>query len=247
LNGSLNPNPNNNETYDQDSRRRQPPPVTANPTRFNNNTDNQIPLAPGVKNLPLAWQDLPQNFQTQLRRLLPIYYDITGPSRNLVNQDPYVPPNLFEDGEPNPNVKDFLDDRSEYIDSKQFEPPNKSKLNFLNFLLFLFNLIFSLKANEIKGDIYEVVIFVTIPDTENPEQKKWQATVREKNRTVQSEFGPIKLGGRTIGTFAVADQFPLQGSEVTVQSIVLDEQTQEPIKIILSNSEEILKIVPPQE
>jgi hypothetical protein len=241
------------DSFDENSRRRQPPPVSSNPSRFSGKNAGQIPLAPGVGNLPKAWQDLPKNFQDQLRRLLPVYYDITGPNGNLVDRDPYVPPNLFEDGEPNPNTEDFLSDRNEFIDFSQIELPNRSNVNFLNLLLSLFNLVLSLSADDIKGDDYEVVVFTKIGDDEQRGERsdsEWQATIREKEREVAS----INLGGRTIGDFTVGEPFPVQGSEVSVQEIETEEQEiageekiQVPIKVILSNGEEILKAEPKDE
>jgi hypothetical protein len=245
------------DSFDENSRRRQPPPVSFNPSRLSGNNAGQIPLAPGVGNLPKAWQDLPKNFQDQLRRLLPIYYDITGPNGNLVDRDPFVPPNLFEDGEPNPNTEDFLSDRNEFIDFSQIELPNRSNTNFLNLLLSLFNLILSLSADDIKGDDYEVVVFTKIGDDEQRGERsdsEWQATIREKERDIETSEGTIKLGGRTIGDFTVGEPFPVQGSEVSVQEIETEEQEiageekiQVPIKLILSNGEEIVKAEPKEE
>jgi hypothetical protein len=252
LTGSLTGNNLDSDRFDPDSRRRAPPPVSFNPLRFNKD-NGQIPLSPGAVNLPKEWQDLPKNFQDQLRRLLPVYYDITGPNGNLIDRDEFIPPNLFDDGEPNPQTDDFLVDRSQYLDESQYEPPNKSKINFLNLLLFLFNLIFSLKAADIKGDNYEVVNFLkTSDDPQRAERTEpgWQATVREKIKEIDSEEGNIKLGGRTIGDFNVGDSFPVRGAEVTVQEIITEEEDTAggvkqdvPIKIILSNGEEILKAV----
>jgi hypothetical protein len=89
-------------------------------------------------------------------------------------------------------------------------------------------------------------------DNSTPEQptegSKWQATIREKLRTVQTPFGPIRLGGRIVGTFKEGDAFPVEYSEVTVEEIVVESQEgiageplQEPIKVRLSNGKEILK------
>jgi hypothetical protein len=241
------------DSFDKDSRRRQPPPVSFNTARFSGNNAGQIPLAPGVGNLPKAWQDLPKNFQDQLRRLLPIYYDITGPNSNLVDRDPFVPPNLFEDGEPNPNTEDFLSDRNEFIDFSQIELPNRSNTNFLNLLLSLFNLVLSLSADDIKGDDYEVVVFTKIGDDEQRGERsdsEWQATIREKEREVSG----INLGGRDLGDFTVGDPFPVQGSEVSVQEIEVEEleiagegKIEVAVKVILSNGEEILKAEPKDE
>jgi hypothetical protein len=216
------------DSFDENSRRRQPPPVSFNPSRLSGNNAGQIPLAPGVGNLPKAWQDLPKNFQDQLRRLLPIYYDITGPNGNLVDRDPFVPPNLFEDGEPNPNTEDFLSDRNEFIDFSQIELPNRSNINFLNLLLSLFNLVSSLSADDIKGDDYEVVVITKISDDEQRSERSesvdstdsaWQATIREKKKEVDVKFDndgndisnedqfpfvhpeDVTAGGRPIWTF----------------------------------------------
>jgi hypothetical protein len=241
------------DSFDENSRRRLPPPVSFNPSRFSGNNAGQIPLAPGVGNLPKAWQDLPKNFQDQLRRLLPIYYDITGPNSNLVDRDPFVPPNLFDDGEPDPNTEDFLSDRNEFIDFGKIEPPNGSNVNFLNLLLSLFNLVLSLSANDIKGDDYEVVVFTKISDDEQRDERsspEWQATIREKEREVDG----INLGGRNLGDFSVGDPFPVQGSEVSVQEIEIEEleiageeKIEVAVKVILSNGEEILKAEPKDE
>jgi len=300
-NANVNRNsPRYGDGFDENSRRRAPPPVSVNPARFssaNNRTppivgfdsgvtdpgvtapgvtdpgvtdpvitdllvsrrtgSSQIPLAPGVENLPKEWQDLPQNIQNQLRRLLPIYHDITGPNSNLIDQDPYIPPLLFDDGEPNPNVEDFLSDRDESLDTSQFEPPNRSKFDFLNLLMSLFNLILSLKADDIKGDDYEVVVFKKISDDEQREERTesdWIAAIREKEREIPTPFGTVSLGGREMGDFSVGDPFPVTGSEVSIQEIETEEleiageeEIEVAIKVILSNGEEILKAEPEEE
>jgi len=235
--------------FEQNSRRRAPPPVSFNPINFNIEKQSQIPLAPGINNLPKEWQNLPENFQNQLRRLLPIYYDITGPNSDLTNRPPYVPPSLFNDGEPNPNTEDFLGDKDQGLDTSQFEPPNRSNIDFLNLLMSLFNLISSLDSDEIKGDNYEVVVFTKTGDDKQRSERsepEWQATIREKER----EESGVKLGGRNVGNFTEGDPFPVVGSEVTVQTIETGEleiaggeKIKEIIKVILSNGEEILKAV----
>jgi hypothetical protein len=80
------------------------------------------------------------------------------------------------------------------------------------------------------------------------EGSKWQATIREKLRTVETPFGPVRLGGRIIGTFKEGDAFPGEDSEVTVQEIVVELQeglagqdSRMPTKVRLSNGKEILK------
>jgi hypothetical protein len=241
------------DNFEQDSRRRAPPPVSFNPNRIGSEDQRQIPLAPGIGNLPKEWQDLPQNFQNQLRRLLPIYYDITGPNANLVERLPFVPPSLFDDGEPNPNTEDFLEDRDESLDTSLFELPNRSNIDFLNLLMSLFNLISSLKADEIKSDDYEVVVFTKISDDKQRSERsesEWQATIREKER----EVAGIKLGSRDMGDFTVGDPFPVVGSEVSVQEIEVEEleiageeKIEVAVKVILSNGEEILKAEPKEE
>lgn len=250
-------NPNFGNNFEQDSRRRAPPPVSFNPNRVSAEDQGQIPLAPGVGNLPREWQDLPQNFQNQLRRLLPIYYDITGPNANLVERLPFVPPPLFDDGEPNPSTEDLLSDKDQSLDTSQFEPPNRSKIDFLNLLLSLFNLILSLKADEIKGDDYEVVVFTKISDDEQRAERsesEWQATIREKEREIETPEGTVILGGRDVGDFTVGDPFPVVGSEVSVQEIETEEleiageeEIEVAVKVILSNGEEILKAEPKEE
>jgi hypothetical protein len=142
-----------------DSRRRAPPPVSFNPGS-SATEPNQIPSAPGIRNLPREWQNLPENFQSQLRRLLPIYYDITGPFSNLVDVPAYVPPPLFDttptfEGET--GEEGFIKNETE--DVAPMEPPNRSNIDFLNLLNFLFNLILSADS-----DIYEVVSFTRIEE-----------------------------------------------------------------------------------
>ena len=246
------------DSFDENSRRRQPPPVSFNPSRLSGNNAGQIPLAPGVGNLPKAWQDLPKNFQDQLRRLLPIYYDITGPNSNLLDQDPYVPPTLFDFGKDSgPLPEDIFANKDEALDTSLFELPNQSNVNFLNLLLSLFNLIFSLKADEIKGDDYEVVVFKKISDDQQREERsesEWIAAIREKERDIETSEGTIKLGGRTIGDFSVGDPFPRSSSEVSVQEIETEEleiageeKIEVAVKVILSNGEEIVKAEPKEE
>jgi hypothetical protein len=149
------------ETQEQEDalRRRAPPPVSFNPGSFATEP-NQIPSAPGIRNLPREWQNLPENFQSQLRRLLPIYYDITGPFSNLVDVPAYVPPPLFDttptfEGET--GEEGFIKNETE--DVAPMEPPNRSNIDFLNLLNFLFNLILSADS-----DIYEVVSFTRIEE-----------------------------------------------------------------------------------
>jgi hypothetical protein len=142
-----------------DSRRRAPPPVSFNPGS-SATEPNQIPSAPGIRNLPIEWQNLPENFQSQLRRLLPIYYDITGPFSNLVDIPVYVPPPLFDttptfEGET--GEEELVIDETEEV--APMEPPNRSNIDFLNLLNFLFNLILSADS-----DIYEVVSFTRIEE-----------------------------------------------------------------------------------
>lgn len=84
--------------------------------------------------------------------------------------------------------------------------------------------------------------------TPNPEGARWEATIREKVRVVETPSGPVRLGGRTIGTFRQGDSFPQEGSEVTIAEIVIETQegiagstSQVPVKVRLSNGREILK------
>lgn len=88
----------------------------------------------------------------------------------------------------------------------------------------------------------------TVENDQPTEGSKWQATIREKLRVVETPFGPVRLGGRIVGTFKEGDPFPVEDSEVTVQEIVtetqegLADQTSEiPIKVLLSNGKKILK------
>lgn len=169
------------DQFDPESRRRAPPPVSSNPLALSRDRETQIPLAPGLRNFPKEWQNLPLNFQNQVRRLLPIFYDVTGPNANIRPQVPYELPDLFASDEPFEPSEDF-DKDLESINSGQLEPPNRSSLDLINLLQILFNLINSTADDDIDSDIYEVVVFTRIED-ETP-------AVSESEEEPQSDSGP---------------------------------------------------------